>query len=528
MTANPKPAPEVVAIDRQFPLYGMSRGPLLTPRPQEPSATRAGRDLRAYYQDATKEPAWKAAVGRLAAAEPAVRVQAASYLGDLLDQALKDEQAGMTPWQASPFWDGGVTNSARGLRERVAAALAAAPAAPGALPVVNWFLEREKLARLQGQSLQAATGLHGPDADAFFLQLATKPHPNVEVALAALAQVDARKIKITAEQLVPLCRHHRARIREAARALNARLGFPAPPPFDAARAIRSEPLRGLMEDIGRLVAGPAPPDAPFVLLTMPGPNGQSAKVRGWLLEEDAEAWVLLTPNGRRSRFPKKAERGAALTLEKVAIQDEVDRVVRLRREGDKNFAMSSRGGLSGQFEGHGAGEYEALLAQWLLAGGRYEQPAAVLLPALDTLLLDSHLVDITRDRLGDWCGTVADLLQEHGPDARETAVRVFKNPRLPALDVNERRMTVGYTTNAGLPDGLRFYLRLLETPGKTIGETTYDRPVAEVAAEEVLDFFAPQDRALDEIKKKPALTAEKVAAVTAWAKAKTEKMVGPK
>src|SRR5262249_28265101 len=170
---------------------------------------------------------------------------------------------------------------------------------------------------------------------------------------------------------------------------------PEPPPFDAARAVQSEPLRRLLDDIGQLIAAPAPADAPFVVLTMPAAGGRPDGARGWLLEDDGEAWMVLTPNGRRVRLMKKAENGTAATLAEVSIQDEVERVVRLRREGDKNAQLSSRGGLSGQFEGHGAGEYEALFAQWLYAGRRYEQAAAVLLPALDTLLLDSHLVDIT-------------------------------------------------------------------------------------------------------------------------------------
>src|SRR5260370_1255937 len=83
----------------------------------------------------------------------------------LLDQALKDELAGVAPWQASPFWGVGGTNPARGLRERMAAALGESPPTLAALPVVRWFLEREKLTRLQGQVLKGITGLQGPEAD---------------------------------------------------------------------------------------------------------------------------------------------------------------------------------------------------------------------------------------------------------------------------------------------------------------------------------------------------------------------------
>src|SRR5947209_917451 len=81
MTVNPKPPTEVVALNQQFPLSGVTHGPLPAPRPQEPPpATRAGRDLRAYYQDDKKEPPWKDAVRQLAAAEPGPRAEAAAYL----------------------------------------------------------------------------------------------------------------------------------------------------------------------------------------------------------------------------------------------------------------------------------------------------------------------------------------------------------------------------------------------------------------------------------------------------------------
>jgi hypothetical protein len=422
---NPKLSPEVEALNRQFPLYGVSRGPLASPRPVEApaAATQAAKDLRAYYSDDKQEPAWKAAVRRLAAADPVERAQAASYLRDLLDQALKDELAGIAPWQASPFWGNGGSNPARGLRERVAAALTATPPAPGAVPVVRWFLEHEKLSRLQGEVLNAVTGLQGPEADTLLRELATTPHPNAEVALTALTQVGERKIKVTVEQLAPLCQHHRTKLREAALALNAQLDYPAPAPFDAARAVQSEPVRRLMDEIGRLLAEPVPAEAPFVRLTVGDAPPNLYTYHGWLLEEDEEQWVLWTANGRRQSFPKKSEHKATLVL--VPIQEEVDRVMALRRDGDKNREMSSRGVLFGQFLGLGTGEYEAVLAQWLHASGRFELAAAILLPALDTLLLDSHLVDITRDRLGD--GYAQEMLAAFvGDRDYATAERVAK------------------------------------------------------------------------------------------------------
>ena len=123
---------------------------------------------------------------------------------------------------------------------------------------------------------------------------------------------------------------------------------------------------------------------------------------------------------------------------------------------------------------------------------------------------------------------VSALFSDEAPDSRATAVRVFNNRHLTALDARTRSLVVTYATSARVPDGLRLYLRLLETAGNTIDGLTYDRPVAEVAAEEILDSPTLRDGALDEIKKRPAPPPERVAAVKAWVKARIEKMEGQK
>ena len=76
----------------------------------------------------------------------------------------------------------------------------------------------------------------------------------------------------------------------------------------------------------------------------------------------------------------------------------------LQRQGDQGFNLSERGGLTGQFQGHGASLYEVLLGQWLYATGRFDLAAAIILPALDTLYMDEHLVGITSVALGDIYG----------------------------------------------------------------------------------------------------------------------------
>jgi hypothetical protein len=58
---------------------------------------------------------------------------------------------------------------------------------------------------------------------------------------------------------------------------------------------------------------------------------------------------------------------------------------------------------------------------------------------------------------------------------------------------------------------------MLETTGDTFDGKTFDRPVAEVAAAEVLELFA-RDAAVGAIRKKPA--DEKAAALVAWLQGK--------
>jgi hypothetical protein len=376
-----------------------------------PTGTQAAKDLHAYYADQEKEPAWRGAVRRLSEGDPAQQTKAAAYLRDLLAQALKDELAGLDPRQMSPFWGEGPTSKARELRQSVAAALGKAAPTPRVLPVVRWFLEEEKLTELQTEVIRIVTRLQGPEADSTLLDLAIKPHPNVEVALVALEQVGERKLKITAEQLAPLCQHHRTKLREAARALNAKLGYPAPSAFDAARAIQSESIHRLMDEIGHLLDEPVPANAPFACVTTThtyrdGLNfkGTPTSVRGWLLKEDAEQWELLLLNRFHSRFPKKGGSDMTVALSHVTMEAEVDRVAALRRGGGDGMLMSARAGFSGEHLGPKASPYEALLAQMLYAAKRYDLAAKVLLPALDTLPMDSHLLEITRMVLGDWYG----------------------------------------------------------------------------------------------------------------------------
>jgi hypothetical protein len=361
-------------------------------------------ELRRYYEDGQSEPAWQGALERLTSDTEEQRTAAADYLRDLLAQALKDEQSGTARWRATPFWGSSGENPARELRERIAESLAKAPASAAALPVVRWYLEHELLARLQVTALAAAVKVEGQEADTLLVGLAAGPHVNAGVVAGAFDAVARRKLPIPAEKLAPLYQHHRRQIREAARAAGARLGLPKPPDFDPDAAMRSEPVRRLLAELGPLLLEQGPADARFVKAVTSFNERHDWTEHGWLVSEDKVGYLVLTKHGELERYWKAGHGRRATRIEDADPEGWVDHVVAARAGGNKNFELSAEGGLTGQFEGRQASLAEIVLALRLVAAGHQDQAARVFLPALDTLLLDQHLVDLARDRLGDVYG----------------------------------------------------------------------------------------------------------------------------
>jgi hypothetical protein len=360
-------------------------------------------ELNSYYADGKKEPAWRDAVKRLVAEDDGA-ADAASYLRELLEQALKDELTGAAPWRATPYWGNSGENPARELRKRIASALAEAPAARAAVPVARWFLDSEKLSQLQETALKAVTKAEGAEADGLLLDLASKPHSNAAVVVISLREVDRRKLAIKPEALAALCRHYRESIRSAALTAAKGIGLPEAPLFDPAEAVQSDPIRRLMDGVGRLLFDPPPSDAPFVKATNKHSEGDEWSEHGWTVSEDEEGWIIFTVYGKQERCWKKEGHGWTTRLDEVPIQQWIDQVVAARAGGNKDFELSEQGGLTGQFQGSGATLAEVLLAHRLYVAKQYDLAARVLLPALDTLLLDDQLVELTRDRLGDTYG----------------------------------------------------------------------------------------------------------------------------
>lgn len=372
------------------------------------------KELQAYYEKG-KAPPWAAAIKNLVADKPDQRTTAAKYLVALLEQAQIDELSGKAPWRATPFWGSSGENPARNLRQNIADELAKAPASPATLTVLRWYFDHEQVTRLQEVVLPALDKVDGKEAGEFCVRLLQPAHENSVVVLAALQQVGKRKSELPDAVLKELCDQYRPSVRIAARKLNKERGGGEPGPFDPAKAVQRPALAALMTTIGSLLDQPAPPDAEFVKVTTKwtaGKDSETSTALGWLVKNDGDSWVVLTPFGHRETFHKeksiKTRRGGESVVksswEKYPIADEVKRVVALRQKGDPDFALSERGGLTGQFQGRGAGVYEVILAHWLYTAKQFDLSAQVFLPALDSLYMDRHLVDMVRHRVGEAAG----------------------------------------------------------------------------------------------------------------------------
>lgn len=378
------------------------------------SGATVAQDLSAYYETG-KAPPWSDAVQKLTANQAEARAAAVTYLVDLLGQAQADELSGKAPWRATPFWGSSDENPARNLRESIAKAIAKAPASAETLKVLSWYLEYEEVASLQAAVFPAITKVQGQEVSEFCLKLIQRPHKNFAVTQAALEELSRRKAAIPDELLATLSNHYRPSLRNAARELCSERGRPEPKPFDGAAAMRGPELAALMSSIGALIDQPAPSGAEFVKVTTSWTDGERSRSSiklGWLVKDDGDTWVVLTPFGQREAFVKTEtirfspdyERVINSRWEKVPIADEVNRVSALRASGDPEFELSERGGLTGQFEGHVAGIYEVMLAHWLYTKKQLDLSAQVFLPALDTLYMDQHIVEMSRARFGELVG----------------------------------------------------------------------------------------------------------------------------
>jgi hypothetical protein len=376
----------------------------------------------------TAPPPWDAPLKKLKAGKPDERADAVAFLRELLSQTLEHETSRKAPWRSTPYWGGGAELPARDLRKEVAEELANAAPLEASLPLIRWYLEKERVPSHLGPVVQALGKLDGKQADALRAELATRPHPNAMVLVETLGQLAARKSALPAERLAELCRHHRASVRAAARKLNAKLGKKEPPAFDPKEVMRSKAVRDLMGEVIALIPDLPAAKAELVRVTVRYLDDKKQEKEkeerlGWQLERDKGAVTIYTPFASRvtirdgestkitqsERLPNGARYWEIDVTQKVEvgpgkIEELIKQVERANKEKEGRDTLSERGLLTGQFEGGGASLFEAVLGAWLFRAGKEAEAARVVLPALDTFYEDRYFAEMVKSRMGDKAG----------------------------------------------------------------------------------------------------------------------------
>jgi hypothetical protein len=365
-------------------------------------------ELARYYEDGKSLPLQKYFNG-LKSKQAEVQHQSATRLVMLLDQAQKDEQSGKSPWRATPFWGSSGENPARELRKDIAKALQRGHLVPAALPIYRWYLDHAEIPATQVDTAEALVKIKGPEADKLITQVVHKPHPNTRVVVLCLTAAGERRLALPDKLITQRAWDHHRDVRQAARQLAATRGLKIEP-FDPVRAVQSEAVRRLMDRLSKMILDSPPATADYVKIQAVYRDKDEqwqSTTSGWLIKETDSAYRVLTPHGRLEQIDKAFTPRAArpsqtreLELKKVPFDQVISEIVKLRKGGDPDFALSERGGLTGQFQGHGASLAEILVGHWLYAKKDYQNAAKILLPALDTLYQDDHLISIAEDRLG--------------------------------------------------------------------------------------------------------------------------------
>ncbi len=403
-----------------------------------PTATNEGlpadlrRELRAsldgFYLDDGAPPEYARRVDDLA--EPAQAPAAAQWLIGLLLLAHEDVASGRSPYKRLPYWGGGREVSAEVLAGKVKEAVMATQA-PGAAPVLAWILEGGADPKHQTAAASALSVLPGPAAEAAILAVVRQGHSNGKVLVTLVDACGQRRIVGAVEVLRTLRGHHRLAVRAATvvslKAMGQEPGPETAPAFPPV-------ARSLGEAFLRMLDRVPGPDAAAVVAIwpaedkrppheLPGWRVDPSTIRpdelalsawgGWPKVEPADAdhvWMLGW-TGRLQRIAlKPEERQAAATVAAVDRQELLRRIA-AGRSGTEH-SLSSRGGLTGQFESGIVTMPEILVAAQAVRLGDEATASAVLVPVFDAapddrfpLLVARDLIaaDLHQRLLNAWC-----------------------------------------------------------------------------------------------------------------------------
>lgn len=368
-----------------------------------PEGRRAFADLGAFYADPQKEPPYREALAGLADPDKAVRSRAAQYFFALFAQALVDESTGRASVTQTPFWGTPAISDSRELRARMADAFGEATAGEEAEPVVRWLLMEEKDTKIQNAGLKAAGKNAALRTPGLIEDLLVPPHPNPTVLVAAIGEAGRQRLKSSAPSIERLTRHHRAKVRDAARMTAPVFGTAVPkspvPEGDLLLGLDAE-----IRKIGGRVMTPIPRGARWARVKY---EVAPFHGRGEPEEREASAWIIAETDSTLrilDEFGRDVtiDRGTS-TLTPETLQDEGARLISVREGGDRSAteSLSREGGLTGQFETSVLSLPEALVATWAYLAGDRETAASILIPRVEAMDSDLWLGMITSDLIGN-------------------------------------------------------------------------------------------------------------------------------
>jgi hypothetical protein len=375
-----------------------------------PPSAQVKEELKKYYEQKGYPASWTTAESDLASADEKKRQAASEKLIAVLAQAKADESDGSSPWRATPFWGNPRDNPARNFRRYLLQDLMKEPAKPGAVPILRWFIFQEALFAFQTGAAKALQPIASDEANALRLEIIKARPENAWLLAAALQQARERKLAVSDEVLTEFAAHHRPSLRSAAAAW-LKAEKKTVPEFDAAKALQREPLKKIVEQLAGLWPDiPAAEVAPLIYreryLRDDGVTVDLTPQFVWPVSESKKSLQVIDLHGRSQSYdqatrngnPKKP-RESTWRTELADIEKEVKAIARVRAKGNPDFALSSEGGLTGQFEGNGPTLKEMLLGAWLYRAKRFDIAAALLLPAFDATDSDANVVEIARQQL---------------------------------------------------------------------------------------------------------------------------------
>lgn len=383
------------------------------------SATEPPTEMTAefehFYSNYSWPESWSEAREKIHSSNQAERQAAVSKLLAIVKQLKADEESGNAKWCATIFFGGEQENRARDSRKYLLLDMIKKPMMEEAVPLIRWYLFEEKLAHFQANAMLALKPIATESADATRLEIIKARPKNAWVLAMALEQGRARELSISDEMLTELATHHRHGIRSAAVKWLQERRKPVPE-FNAAAAIQSPAVSGLIVQLSAMwVDQPATNTQPCHVIRMYQVNDGEVVVLEpifvWEIQSTDKVMQFIDDHGRlheyelskRNQQPIKP-RDFTWRTEAVDLNVTVAEIEKFRKERNLDFALSSQGGLSDQFEGQHPTLPEMLLGIWLAGTGQRELAARVLLPAFEAAASDALAVESFKHEIAVYYG----------------------------------------------------------------------------------------------------------------------------